>query len=200
MQARVERLMEKLRRLKAKRRVLSYSEQFHGYEIPRPMERRKLEAFERRHRIEIPEEYRAYLLYGAHGGAGPGFGLLTLHAALQSLHRQRMDGPFPHSTPEARRLMRLRASRRGPHAMTGGWILDGVIPLSSFGCGWCSHVVVTGEQRGFVWYGGDGWAPEFRVVNDRPTQMGFFDWFDDWLNRALRMRENRSQPGPEPRT
>lgn len=42
-------------------------------------------------------------------------------------------------------------------------------------------VVVTGEQRGKMWWCDMAWAPHFR----KGRQVEFLEWYEDWLDHSL---------------
>lgn len=50
----------------------------HLYHLNDPLKIEAVEAFERKHNIELPEDYRRYLTEFAEGGAGPAYGVYRL--------------------------------------------------------------------------------------------------------------------------
>src|SRR5947209_1602571 len=57
----------------------------------------ELVAFERKHRITLPEEYRTFLLEVGNGGLGPGDGLSALDEAARRSPSPDLDKAFPFS-------------------------------------------------------------------------------------------------------
>ncbi len=45
-----------------------------------------------------------------------------------------------------------------------------------------AFLVMDGEQRGTVWYGGDGLAP---CADQDGQQLGFLGWYESWLDEWL---------------
>ena len=73
------RLCEKLQRVRT--RDVSH-EQFgaksHRYQLGCPLTEVKLQFYEQQHGVELPYEYRKFLMEVGHGGAGPFYGLFAL--------------------------------------------------------------------------------------------------------------------------
>jgi hypothetical protein len=65
----------------------------------------------------------------------------------------------------------------------------GFILLSHLGCGTFSTLVVSGEQRGRVWFCDMGWVPE----HSEAGQFGFLDWYEHWLDAVLRFAGKLAQ-------
>jgi uncharacterized protein (TIGR02996 family) len=174
----------------------------------------ELVAFEREHRITLPEEYRMFLLEVGNGGPGPGDGLSTLAEAAEHSPTRDLDKPFPfsfrlceeedarfredrrtHSFDEA---LALQRERRGgvPH---DEWVerefaQPGVLYLATPHEPWASvYLVITGEDRGMMWGYGHihgGWNPEAPTWEEDEKQIdkpprSFFRWYEDWLDEIL---------------
>lgn len=129
----------------------------------------------------LPAEVRAFLAHVHGGGAGPGYG-------LDVWAEPRASSPFPYGTAHARALIERGATERSPSLPLvdddddDSWPPGpGFVALAHQGCGVYDVIVVTGEQRGFVWCCDMAWRP-YRT-GDR--QLGFFDWYEQWLARAL---------------
>jgi hypothetical protein len=92
--------------------------------------------------------------------------------------------PFPHGNDEAARVMRLRVSKEEEYAFIGDTALaPGVIALSDDGCGWTTYLVVTGQQRGNVWVGGElGYCPRYFMRGRTSVQHTFLSWYQLYLN------------------
>lgn len=129
----------------------------------------------------LPPELRAFLSQVHGGGAGPGYG-------LDVWAEPRASSPFPYGTTQARTLIERSANERRPSLP----LLDdddddcwppgpGFVAVAHHGCGVYDVVVVTGEQRGFMWCCDMAWRP----YRSGDRQLGFFDWYEQWLARAL---------------
>ena len=55
--------------------VADYAARLHRYELAPPVEEAVVSQFEKQHDVELPSEYRTFLLTIGSGGAGPGYGL-----------------------------------------------------------------------------------------------------------------------------
>ena len=138
--------------------------------------------------VTLPNELRTFLERVHGGGPGPGFGGLSIN--IPAVPRVRAARPFPYGSGDAQDLLARRRTQR--YAMLpllerefgddDDWPAGpGFIPLAHHGCGMFSVLVVTGEQRGRVWFCDMGWVPE----HSERGQFGFLDWYEDWLNRVL---------------
>ena len=90
----LERVREKLQKI---REFESYDSNWSGirYEMNEPMALSELERFEEENGIELPEDYRGFLLEVANGGAGPGYGLYSLADSMSA----RGEGIYALSDP-----------------------------------------------------------------------------------------------------
>jgi hypothetical protein len=129
------------------------------------------------------------------GGAGPGYGFLLTPDPAPRVRRSR---PFPFGTSAAREVI---AHRLGGEARSdtleapddetkdGDWPPGpGFIPLAHQGCGVFDVLVVTGEQRGFMWWYDNAWGP---CYGRDGSQWTFLDWYESWLDNGLRGLTNR---------
>ncbi|MDY3558533.1 SMI1/KNR4 family protein [Gemmata sp. JC673] len=155
-----------------------------------PLRESEVVAFEEKHRITLPEEYRTFLLEVGNGGMGPGEGLKTLTESAERSPTSDLDRPFPFSfrmyqEDEGRFI---DARRNEPYHQPG------VLFLAAVEDPWVSvYLVITGEDRGLVWGCGlveGGWNPEAptwegdqRAIDGPPRR--FLRWYEDWLNVIL---------------
>jgi len=178
----------------------------HCYTLQPCLPQRRLDEFEKAIGTMIPEDYRDFLLRFGDGGAGPGYGLLSLGNSLREF------GPDP-----------IQSIGRpfSPPASTSAMIEDraypedGLLPLAHVGCGHMWMLVVTGSERGTIWsyQAGRDYEPESRelpdyslattaqqrleannrltnaLLSDPTRRLDFWDWYTDWIGRA---------PGPAP--
>lgn len=143
------RVREKLQQIRA---FESYEVNWSGisYDLKEPIARSVLERLEEEHGIELPEDYREFLLEIADGGAGPGYGLYSREDALT----ERGDGIYSLSDPfVAPKNHHHNVDVRAP----------GLLLLESHGCAFYSGLVISGPDRGTVWSYVEiapGWIPE----------------------------------------
>lgn len=137
-------------------------------------------AFERRHDIELPAEYRLFITELGNGGPGPPY------YDLESLGQTAGD-----MTPTERDIWSNLPRIREPFPFTRAWtweadevsqegneedISRGSFYLGNDGCGMYWHLIVTGPDRGIPWMiSGEGIQP---VCPKR----SFLEWYEDWLD------------------
>lgn len=93
----------------------------HRYALAPPLAARDVAALERDLGTPLPDDYRAFLVEIAAGGAGPAYGLLPADRAVRAALRQQ----------------------------SGPWHL--ALPLAHFGCGYAVVLALDGMARGQVW-------------------------------------------------
>jgi len=179
-----------------------------SYAMRPPIEPMKLAQLERQHGIELPDDYRAFLLEIGNGGAGPGYGLYGLEAALE----ERGPGVWGLSDPFI------------PPASTADWIdvrAPGMLLIHYNGCAYYDGLVVTGPARGTTWSYVEvapGWVPmvrgelvdadgkPFELQGDyqawydvmllevnRPRRTSFLEWYEAWLDSVIRANRPKSE-------
>jgi hypothetical protein len=159
------------------------------YDFEAPMSARALSAFEKRHAITLPDEYRRFVREVSAGGSDTRLGpphLITPVAAARLVKREggRLAAPFPLTNADAARVM-LAAAQCAPDAIRPAIrrdLSDGVLPLMDLGGGNMDFLVVSGPQRGRVWQAWEwGWSPLWRRVRGKPEPHGFFSWLLETL-------------------
>jgi len=143
---------------------------------------------ERQEGLSLPDEYRQFVTEVADGGLGPGCGMFSVSDAIEQAPEFTgvLTAAFPYRHEEARSALAKRAhgdrwlSLDQPHesGLPGGALL-----LAHTGCGCFDILVVTGEQRGTVWY--HDLRTLFPLASET-KQLGFFDWYERWLDGCLR--------------
>jgi hypothetical protein len=184
----------------------------HGYKLNPPLPASVIEAFEGRHGVSLPEDYRRFITEIGDGGAGPHYGVLPF--GKDDDDRDWEGGglvgdpgrPFPHTgawnlpdsfwegepdpppgTPMEEEDRLMDAWDREVEARY--WhpsIMDGAIPICHKGCALRQWLVVQGGQRGLVWddlrADQAGIAP---VLGESGGPVRFADWYMTWLDDSL---------------
>jgi uncharacterized protein (TIGR02996 family) len=155
----------------------------HKYVLVPPLAEADLLALERRLGFLLPAEYRAFLLRVCNGKMGPSYGLESIDLAADI---GKLTQPCPLTDADA--AAALKAMQTGdmdelPDLDHG---LQGTLFLANHGGGGYSFLVLSGQQRGKVWAGGDFIAPDFDFGDLTPH--GFFSWYEGWLDDALPSR------------
>lgn len=200
----------------ARRPVHVFGSQLHGFHLNPPLSEPAVRDFEREHRINLPADYRAFLLHVGNGGAGPAYGLFKLgetddcrgHAPWQE-----NDGtvgvlskPFPYTGPWNDVAGRPEeedepspAEIRAYDAAYAHWQeqyfssdhVSGAIPICDLGCALRHLLVVTGSEAGNVWC--DSRADHEGIYPLEQTglrRVTFLQWYMAWLDEALRQLRN----------
>jgi hypothetical protein len=154
--------------------------QARGIKLGPKMTHAKVCAFEDQYTIKFPEEYREFLLRIGNGAPGPpAYGLIPLAeppagaADFRSHTREKlvnMRNEFPFTKAwvwEAGDIC-----EEGADDQLG----NGQLYLGTDGCGMDWHLIITGPERGSVWFiSGEGITPT-------SPRRDFLKWFEDWLD------------------
>jgi hypothetical protein len=159
----------------------------HGYrELPR-LEAAGVARLESAFDIELPSELRAFLMDVHGGGAGPGYGFF-IEAPCKTTRPGR---PFPYGAGDVAAFTAGSARRAEGLPLVDDPDDDddwppgsGFVAIAHHGCGCIDVIVTAGEQRGLIWFCDMQWFP--RLSPSGP--LGFFDWFEGWLDDQLRFR------------
>jgi tetratricopeptide (TPR) repeat protein len=154
----------------------------HEYQLAPPLSEAELLELERSHGVELPADYRAFVTTLGNGGAGPFYGLAPLRtdppkfgAALDEHTPPSLARPFPLTEP-----WRQGGEPGQPPIPAGTSVYDGVVELSSHGCGYFDLLIISGPRRGEVW------ADFTQALGGLvPWYPSFFDAYEAWLERGL---------------
>jgi hypothetical protein len=108
-----------------------------------------VEEYERKYQLRLPRAYRSFLLRLGNGGPGPAW-----------------SGLFELKEPASLRARFLPQPCR-------------VVPLANMGCGTEWELVVSGPDRGNVWYYDEGRA---RPCNPK---IDFLTWYEAWVDSEI---------------
>jgi hypothetical protein len=168
------------------RRIFGATE--HRYRLHPPLAESAVQAFEKKHRIRLPADYRAFLTRLGNRGAGPHRGILKLEEMEWELVGRLVD-PFPHRQawnlpPEE--LDEL-AEADDEAVMERYWIpVDGAIHLCDEGDCPRDWLVVSGPEAGHVWHDDTANFGGWRPLTDRAgNHQSFAAWYLEWLASAL---------------
>jgi len=182
----MERLAAKIAELAAKDKAMktfgaSTFGHGHHYKMNPVLSVDALAAFEREYDVQFPKDYADFLTQIGNGGIGPYYGLCSLAQSISDYpgHKCRafLASPFP--------LTEYFNPRDEDESATDDELFDdpyicGSIVLSHEGCGYYDRLVITGPQKGQVWYDG-------RVSGQgiAPLRCDFYTWYDCWVTDAL---------------
>jgi hypothetical protein len=178
----------------------------HGWELEPPLSAAELTELEAQLGVELPAEYRSFLLQVSRGGAGPFYGLFPV---------RRVDGrwgweadcaglvepaalatPFPH-TEEFDPAEGLPEQPETDDEEEEAWweqhdrvVFDpanhaGMLHLAHRGCALREGLVISGPSRGQMWADetadDEGFSP---LLDDVGERIGFARWYRKWLDTA----------------
>ncbi|MEV0068405.1 SMI1/KNR4 family protein [Amycolatopsis sp. NPDC050768] len=204
---------DRLARLAKRRDARSvFGASAHGFRLASPLIERDVEAVEEQFGAPLPEPYRNFLVEVGAGGAGPGYGLLGFgrsgrrweFAADDRRGGDRVDlrTEFPHrelfhhaewpdftKIPQERRPELTRSLDARDEADT-----HGTLPLCHSGCGHYDLLVVTGPDRGALWFDGEASDGGIGPQADDHGRMTFDRWYLGWL-AEVEAEVGRPKPG-----
>jgi hypothetical protein len=182
----------------------------HGYRMNAPLSEGELAAFETKHGVALPEDYREFLLRVGNGGAGPYYGVFKLGEMDDGFgfgpwgdFVGDLSKPFPHTeawndltgappdfvgaedSPEEEEYYRQMDEFQEKY-FSGG-IMNGAIPICHMGCALRLWLIVTGPEKGNIWEDNRadeaGIKPLHTATQQRVT---FYEWYRAWLDEALK--------------
>ncbi|OWA33481.1 hypothetical protein B9G55_22750 [Saccharibacillus sp. O16] len=167
------------------RRVFGASS--HQYKLNEPLEPKAVEAFERKHGIELPEELTNFLTVIGDGGAGPQYGIYRLEQMEEESARLAepcllrpgfTDGEWR----QLEALCEKQAEQDGDEAYDadGQRMFQGTLCLGTQGCTYDTVLVLNGPYRGrIVYIDRDYQKPIFTYEEN------FLNWYEHWLDELI---------------
>ncbi len=177
----------------------------HEFKLRPPVPESELVAFESRHGVVLPEDYRQFLLLAGDGGAGPYYGIEPLAewdywCEQESEEPGFLASPSPiednDSLKQAWAAVRERDGRMrsgvikpgaGPSDAWEQYFPDlwdwarGSMHVCDHGCTYSSRLIISGPARGrIVNVDAQGWYPPYFV-----RDLNFVDWYERWLDQVL---------------
>lgn len=171
--------------------------------------------------VELPAEYRSFLLQVSRGGAGPAYGLFPVHridgrwrwegggAELTDL--KTLSRPFPHTEafnpaddlPDPPGEADFDSENKFNEAEDAYWQQHeavvfspehsiGLLYLCHLGCAYREALVISGPARGQMW--GDDTASDggFLPLHEPDGKpTGFTRWYRGWLEQAEEQTQSR---------
>jgi len=130
------------------------------------------------HGISLPDDYRDFLIKVGDGGAGPGYGLLSLMESVDKATEDIADSlriPFRYQefcNPADEEDFYTRENE------DGYWdsFLVGSMPICHEGCGYYHILILSGDARGMVWL--NGMSSDMGLA---PLCKSFSEWYTKWL-------------------
>lgn len=195
----IERILAKLQQLaQADKEYDIFGADSHRYKLEPVRTPEEIRQFEAAWRIELPQDYRAFLLQAGAGGAGPYYGLEKpedgVYADLDYKDLLNdVSGEFPFTeewNPDVdwydddvseEQIAELEKQYFSPEKSAG------MLRISNFGCGVTINLIVKGQSCGEIWVddraNSNGIYPDHYFANK--ARLTFLDWYETWLDRSL---------------
>jgi hypothetical protein len=151
-----------------------FGSESHQYQLNPCLRDADIQAFEEKHQITLPSEYRQFLLEVGNGGAGPGYGLYSIPGLASAKEITATSHPLnleilaqPFLLTEAWNDLDLIIKNPAGMVVNNQAYLDkkfiqGTLTMANYGCGMYALLVITGEQQGKIW------------IDDRTNESGIY--------------------------
>lgn len=200
----------------------------HQWRLEPPLTADELAELESQLGVELPGEYRGFLLRVSRGGAGPAYGLFTLRR-VEGRWRWEGDGadltdletlrrPFPHidafnpadGLPDPPASEDFDSEQEFNDAEDAYWERHeavvfapehsiGLLYLCHLGCAYREALVVSGPARGQMWADDTASDGGFGPLRESDgSTMGFARWYRRWLDRAEKETRSRNVVPADP--
>jgi hypothetical protein len=186
----------------------------HEFILHPPLNEAVVRKFENKHRIQLPADYRRFLIELGNGGAGPFYGVFKLGEMDNNYDHKKWkesDGfigvlakPFPHvaawnelpaqpeESEDEEEYERLLNIFDDIYWNTDN--VNGAIPLCHEGCATRDWLVVTGSEAGNMWHDARADQKGLRpIVKSGKKRVTFIEWYMYWLKEALSMLRKSSK-------
>lgn len=196
----LETVSTKIRDIKRQRLDVSFVGK-HA-EFGTPLQSRKVDEFELQLGINLPEDFKNFVVEIGNGGFGPGLGLIPLgtesviDARIPASDNRLLNprGSFIYVSdwnfPPLRHAMETSSSDEDDLMDYYFSVdrIDGAIRIADLGCGAIALLVVNGHESGKIWldYRGTfgGIVPATRTATDT-DHIEFLNWYDAWLTEII---------------
>lgn len=173
----------------------------HQYEFNPCMTESEVNIFEKKYSVQLPKDYRDFLLKIGNGGAGPYYGIFELEGGNEAditryealnrpfLYTQQWNIfdklPYPEDDASDQELEEYEEKENRLYEEL--WNNQtGCLYICDYGCALRFFLVVTGEAKGQVWF--DGTADKVGLSpkqNNDSTNLTFGQWYEHWLDSSL---------------
>ena len=163
----ITRILRKLDEVRLSGRTAFGSER-HQYQLNAPLPEETVRAFEAREAVQLPPDYREFVLRAGDGGAGPYYGLMKLADGNEEFHDDEQGALARPCLLHPGGASFLRDN-------------DGVLAIADQGCTFWAVLIITGSCRGRVVYVDLQGNRNSYFVHDPD----FLSWYERWLDELL---------------
>jgi hypothetical protein len=144
----------------------------HKHQIQPCLTEPQIQEYETTHGIQLPEDYRYFLLHVGNSGAGPGYGLKKLPNYANGFLKRSFAYTSLVNTDE----IDIQSDTDDEYPYCGG------IEILTYGCGYNAILVVTGEERGKIWFDNYGTLSPVPYSVTDSNHISFLPWYEQWLD------------------
>ncbi len=156
--------------------------------------------------MQLPAEYRDFVMQVGHGGAGPFYGLFQLNGCnlenptdldqiKKPFHWTDATNPAHWQTPGPEDGVLVESDGTAGERYLEWWIIPGVLYICHYGCAKRFFLVVNGSQSGEVWI--DRQAEDNGIIpecGEDGSRLHFLQWYEKWLDVGIsRFRKGKGQ-------
>ncbi len=184
----------------------------HRFKLAPPLTESQLRQAEEQFQVSLPEDYRSFLLQVGAGGAGPAYGIASLHCPDgvwrwgkpgEDTDPTRLHQPFPAQEVIAEAWAEIDARRPAVEDFAVpedygrallAWDAEeellfdqftvGAICLCHEGCGTFDWLVVSGPERGTVWFDDRAADQGLTPLDKHSDRVSFSEWYLGWLQAS----------------
>lgn len=200
MEQSIKRIKTKLADLKVKdNQNAVFGAQFHKYQLSAMLKEADIAAFEKRFNIELPSDYKLFLLLMGNGGAGPYYGIQPLEDSLfEELNykdkSELINPALPCVFSEAWN-MTVDESVYNDEKQYSAFIYEyynkkwvrGMLRICDMGALATANLVVNGNEYGNIWIddrGEENGIYPFQLAG-KQDRVSFIEWYEHWLDCSL---------------
>jgi hypothetical protein len=171
----------------------------HRYHLSPPLAEAEVAKFEAEYRIDLPADYRLFLLEIGNGGAGPGYDLLELNSMIRE--KDDLARPFPFTTTITTDACDHLLQMHDDWDEAEAFLSAGHIMVGYSGCQCWDILIITGDQRGYMWYMDGLFHSPIKIANgvicchlydeddgrvpDDAVPVTFSQWYEAWLDESI---------------
>lgn len=155
--------------------------------------------------VQLPAEYRDFVMQVGNGGVGPFYGLFQLGSfdMENPTDLDQIKKPFRWIDATNPAQWQSSGPEDGALVMSEGegesylewWIVPGVLYICNYGCAIRFFMVVNGAQAGEVWI--DRQAEDKGIIPERGedgSTLHFLQWYEKWLDEGIsKLRKEKAQ-------
>jgi len=178
----------------------------HRYRPGPPLTASELAECESNLGVQLPAEYRDFVMQVGNGGVGPFYGLFQLGGfdMENPTDPDQIKKPFRWIDATNPSQWQSSGPEDGALIMSEGeegesylewWIIPGVLYICNYGCAIRFFLVVNGPQAGEVWI--DRQAEDKGIIPERGedgSTLHFLQWYEKWLDEGIsKLRKEKAQ-------